>query len=266
MGKIAGLSIKTEATHIESYVKRSLAALAQAKEKMNTFMRQSIHEIRSVNTDVYNAVYALRENLKDGRYDHIRDYTIVRNIEELSQFLRTRTSVLDVVSNPSLLAANKSMIPIYRAVDRIVKNLQPTAKSVRVNLEIIGSSQRRVLGVSLFDVIPYLVIHNALKYAPRDSSVTVKVWEEGDEAHMSVESLGPQVNTQEMEMVFLSGFRGKNAAEVTEGTGTGLYIVKLLVEMHAGGEIQFNQEPSSREENGIPYGITEVTVRMDLAD
>ena len=264
IGKLPGLSIKTRAEDIEAYVKRTLAALATSKEKMNRFMRQSIHEIRGVNADIYNAVYSLKNNVSQDGYDHSRDYSIIRNIEELSQFLTTRTSVLDVVSNPSFLEANRSQIPVYRAFDRIVKSLQPTAVSRSIQLSISGSSKRKILGVSLFDVIPYLLLENALKYAPKQSRVHVNITEDEEKSHINIKSLGPKVEDIEKEKIFLSGFRGKQAARISEGTGTGLYIVKLLVNMHTDGRIQFLQEGEETNLNGVVYVNTSIEITMAL--
>ncbi len=264
LGKLPGLSIKTQPSAIEAYVKRTLAALAASKEKMNKFMRQNIHEIRGVNADIYNAVYNLKTNVSQNGYDHTRDYRIIRNIEELSQFLTTRTSVLDVVSNPSFLQANRSQIPVYRAFDRIVRSLQPTAVSRSIQLGISGSSESKVLGVPLFDVIPYLLIQNALKYAPKDSRVEVNIVEDEQKVYMNIMSMGPKVEEDELEKIFLSGFRGKRAARIAEGTGTGLYIVKLLVAMHNDGFIQFSQEGVVTNIDGMEYVETSIQVAMGL--
>ena len=173
-GRENTLSIKLERKDFEKFIKRSIEALRQSKEKLNSVMRANIHEVRSINTDIYNSVYRLKENIEQSNYIEERDYPIVRNIEELSKILRTRTDVLDVLSNPALLQAPKSSIPIYRAFHRVVLSLDSTALAKRVQLKMSGSSVGRVLGSTLFDVIPYLLLQNAIKYAPRGSNVQVR--------------------------------------------------------------------------------------------
>ena len=73
------------------------------------------------------------------------------------------------------------------------------------------------------------------------------------------------VEDDEVERIFMLGFRGNNASHVTtEGTGFGLYLVRMLVESHQGASIRFTQGPDREMINGIPYSTTYVTVTMTL--
>ena len=264
-GKEQTLSIRLEQNDVEKFVKRSVEALRQSKEKLNLIMRANIHEVRSINTDIYNAVYRLKENLEQSDYKEDRDHPIVRNIEELSKILRTRTDVLDVLSNPILLTAPRNSIPIYRAFHRVVRSLNSTAIAAGVHMHMTGASVGRVTGIMLFDVIPYLVIQNAIKYAPRGSNIEVGFTEGNNHVVIRVTSEGPLVEEDEIERIFMSGFRGKYARYVTaEGTGFGLYLVKMLVESHEGGTIYFTQAGDRRMVNHIPYRTTNITTTMIL--
>ena len=239
-GRERQLSIRMERNEVEMYIKRTIEALRQSKEKLNFVMRTNIHEVRSINANIYNAVYRLKENLDQSIYRSDRDFPIVRNIEELSKILKTRTDVLDVLSNPALLQAPRTSIPIYRAFDRVVRSLTPTAEAESVKLRLTGSSTGRVIGISLFDVIPYLMIENAIKYAPRETNVEVRFDENSSRVDVQVRSTGPAVEREEMERMFILGFRGKHARRVTtEGTGFGMYLLRMLVELHDGGSIRF---------------------------
>ena len=264
-GRENRLSIKLERQDFEKFIKKSIEALRQSKEKLNSVMRANIHEVRSINADIYNSAYRLRENFELSSYIEERDYPIVRNIEELSKILRTRTDVLDVLSNPALLQAPKGSIPIYRAFHRVVLSLDSTALAGRVQLKMSGSSVGRVSGSTLFDVIPYLLIQNAIKYAPRESIVQVEFSEDVFYVEVTISSKGPVVEDDEAERIFMLGFRGRNAQHVTtEGTGFGLYLVRMLVESHQGASIRFTQGPDREMINGISYSATYVTIKMTL--
>ena len=265
-GREGTLSIRLTRAAVEAYVKRSIEALRQSKEKLNFVMRTNIHEVRSINADIYNAVYQLKENLERFQYDSERDFQIVRNIEELSKILKTRTDVLDVLSNPALLQAARSLIPVYRAFHRVVHSMNPTAlaKGIRINLR--GTSTNRISGVSLFDVIPYLIIQNAIKYSPRNTDIEVRFDETEEFVCVQVISIGPSVDQEEIERIFFSGYRGRFARRVTaEGTGIGMYLLKMLVELHDGGKILFSQDGDGQIISGIPYKKTRVNIVMKLS-
>ena len=264
-GREKTLSIRMTPADVESYTKRTIDALSQSKDKLRLVMRSNIHEVRSINADIYNAVYRLKEDLHEFGYNQDRDFKTVRNIEELSKILKTRTDVLDVVSNPALLQAARSSIPIYRAFDRVVRSLRPTASAQNVRLNLTGSSTGRVNGISLFDVIPYLMIQNAIKYAPQSSNVRILFEENPDRVSVHLTSVGPSMEEDEVKRIFISGFRGRYAQQVTpEGTGFGMSLLKTLVEMHDEGRVVFFQDGERGSVRQIPYRTTHVKVWMKL--
>ena len=264
-GREKTLSIRLKPEHVEAYTKRTIEALSQSKEKLRLVMRSNIHEVRSINADIYNAVYRLKEDLQEFGYNQDRDFKTVRNIEELSKILKTRTDVLDVVSNPALLQAARSAIPIYRAFDRVIRSLKPTASAQSVRLNLTGSSTGRVNGISLFDVIPYLMIQNAIKYAPKGSSVQINFEEDSNRVSVNLTSVGPSMEDDEVARIFIPGFRGRYAQQVTpEGTGFGMNLLRTLVEMHDEGSVEFVQGGERGRVRQIPYRTTHVRVSMKL--
>ena len=75
------------------------------------------------------------------------------------------------------------------------------------------------------------VIDNAVRYAGRGASVTVKVEAQAGQAVISVEDTGPGVAEADRERVF---DRFVRATHEGQGCGLGLAIVKEIVERHAG--------------------------------
>ena len=264
-GKQSTRSIKLSDEELESYVARTISSLRGTKGEMNSIMRDSIHEVRSINSDIYHAAYELRTNVATNDFVQHHDISLIRNVEELSQLLRTRTDVLDVLSNPTVLNSSTSRIPVYRAFDRIVRSLSPTANSKRVQLKLDGASRGYIRSSRFFDVLPYLVIQNAIKYAPNGSQVVVEFSETTRDIVIVVSSTGPVVLPSERQRLFLSGFRGKHARVASqEGTGIGLYVLKRLVELHKNGSVDFDQSPQIRAIQSVPYAPTRLTIRLAL--
>lgn len=92
-------------------------------------------------------------------------------------------------------------------------------------LEVEGrASQLRVLLENLVD--------NALRYAPRESAVTVAARGEGDTVELAVTDAGPGIPAAERARVFERFYRLERDA--TPGSGLGLPIVQAIVERHQG--------------------------------
>jgi two-component system, OmpR family, sensor kinase len=80
------------------------------------------------------------------------------------------------------------------------------------------------------------LVGNALKFTPRDGSVTVQVQGEPDGgASITVADTGIGIDPAELPRIFDRFFRGSGASEARgSGSGLGLAIVRSIVEMHNG--------------------------------
>lgn len=124
----------------------------------------------------------------------------------------------DVLANYEAQAAQKSISTTFA-------NNAPNA-TIRINAEILSQ---------ILDNL----ISNALKYSPRDTTVSVKVSGNEDFAQVFVQDEGVGISPEEASRLFTKF--GTLSAKPTGGedsTGLGLFIVKKLTEA-AGGSVHF---------------------------
>jgi signal transduction histidine kinase len=127
-------------------------------------------------------------------------------------------------------------------LERAVAEASLVTGDRRCTLSVDGEAHV-VLGDAdqLTQVIENLV-HNALKYAPGETPVTVKLSQEGARVVIAVRDFGPGIPPAALRLIFEKFYRvpaGEGAAEETRrpsGMGLGLYICRRIVEAH-GGEI-----------------------------
>ncbi len=86
------------------------------------------------------------------------------------------------------------------------------------------------------------VIHNALKFSPRDSAIYIDFAQpEASWLDISIEDEGPGIPSEEYAKVFDRFFKSSDRSTAnTSGVGLGLSIAKLVVE-RAGGRIGFDE-------------------------
>jgi two-component system sensor histidine kinase KdpD len=77
------------------------------------------------------------------------------------------------------------------------------------------------------------LVSNSLKYAPANTTVTIRAQVEGESVHVQVCNQGPQVPPEHLERIFDKFYRITAADRVT-GTGLGLSICKGIIEAHDG--------------------------------
>lgn len=84
------------------------------------------------------------------------------------------------------------------------------------------------------------LIHNAIKYSPEDTTITIKVTLNDTNIIISVIDQGIGIPQEEQKHIFNRYFRAENAL-LTQGTGIGLNIAKQHME-NLGGSLEFTSE------------------------
>jgi PAS domain S-box-containing protein len=105
------------------------------------------------------------------------------------------------------------------------------------------------------------LVSNSIKYTPRGGRIDVAITNDGAEVRCAVTDTGIGVPEEARARLFEKFFRAENVSKVeTEGTGLGLYIVRLIVE-RAHGRIWFEPAESggSRFLIALPLATTAET-------
>ena len=102
------------------------------------------------------------------------------------------------------------------------------------------------------------LIGNAVKYTPADGKVEIAVTQSIGHYIVSISDTGIGIPTKELDRVFEDFYRATNTAgKQIEGTGTGLSVVKQIVESH-NGEISVISpaEGGTKENPGTTFTVT----------
>ena len=259
-GKTEGLTIRTEREYIENYVRCALTARAAAIENARRLIRRTIHEIRGLNSISVNAAQELDRHMHFGEDNHVQ--ALVGNILATANILSAHLDVVSFIANPDAEWPQES-IAVYRKFDKLVRCFRPRATRLGISLELRGQSHGSIRGPGIFEIVPFLALDNAVKYAPQGSAVRVLIEEGRGCVQTTVVSRGPRLDEDEHERIFLPGFRGRNAERKTrEGDGEGLALLKDLVERLYKGKIEFRQDDELSYVNAIPH--SRVALEIDL--
>jgi two-component system sensor histidine kinase KdpD len=86
----------------------------------------------------------------------------------------------------------------------------------------------------LFEQVLFNLFDNAAKYAPHDTTIRVRAWEDGRWVTVQVLDEGPGISPADLERVFDSFHRARKKDQVLAGTGLGLSICKGFIEAMGG--------------------------------
>ena len=88
------------------------------------------------------------------------------------------------------------------------------------------------------------LIENAIKYAPAELPLTIRLTEEGDKVEFSVADLGEGIPETEKQKIFEKFYRLEDESRrKTKGTGLGLYLSTKIVRDHQGTLVLENNHP-----------------------
>lgn len=247
--------IRSFAVGISEYSNNVIEA---AQQDMNLL----VHDLRALSTAIYNS--ALEAQTWIDRSNFYEAKKRVENVLASQGMLKMRTDALDFVGNPASIIQEQSIHP-FRKIDKVIRSFKSMAFSQRKVLSLSGSSFGRIRGPDIFELIPYVLIDNAIKYSPESYPIDVFA-SESDRFCFSVKSYGPHIAEEEKEEIFAKGVRGRAAVTSSvPGSGVGLHIVRKLITENFGGSISVEQESASDLVEGLHYHRTTFTVEVPLA-
>ena len=95
-------------------------------------------------------------------------------------------------------------------------------------------------------------LSNAIKYAPSDSTIKVKLYRDNNDVVVTVSDEGIGIAPEFQKKVFERFYRVENKTHSVKGTGLGLHLVKTTIEKHHHGHVFVNSVP----DHGATFGFT----------
>jgi two-component system, OmpR family, sensor kinase len=133
--------------------------------------------------------------------------------------------------------AGMDLTALLREVCQLHREMVPGADIVErfagAPMPIVGDAKL------LFQVFSNL-LSNAVKYSPNGGAIAVEAAIDAHEAVVTITDRGIGIPASDLDRLFQRYYRGGNVSGIV-GTGVGLYLVKMAVDLHE-GRIQVTSE------------------------
>ena len=161
---------------------------------------------------------------------------IEKTLFKASQILVDTFDLLTVFLNPNSAGLGEliSVMP-YKLIHKLtfILSTHSDERAKRV-VNFIGSCRSEYKVFDSFKIIPMALLNNALKYSLGNQNVEVHFEEQGHSTKISIVSIGPHVNDEEIKRIYQRGYRGDSAKKINSaGMGIGLYVAQAAA--HANG-------------------------------
>lgn len=218
-----------EQSHIVLEENDELERTLSNQEKFFSFIS---HEFKTPLTVTMSAVQAIELICKNELSDIAKKY--IKKIYQSSlQQVRLVNNLLDITrADAGYLKVNKKNMDIVRMTQLIIKSILVYANEKNVNIECNPSSKEIYLGIDdeKYERILLNLLSNAIKFSPIKGNIYVNIEEHDGLVSITVKDDGPGIPEDKQKVIFERfGQVNNSLTRESEGTGIGLYIVKLLV-------------------------------------
>lgn len=213
---------------------RTLRPIEEAQEAQNRFTADASHELRTpitaMKSEIEVALMNPKLSLKDTRA------LLASNVEELDKLTALSEGLLRLASTEQATIRKKS-VRVGTIITSAIERVEHAALAKQIKLIQEGDTKLNIY-VDQSGITDALVIllDNAIKYSPKNSSITLKVYSSAKRLSIAVVDTGHGIKTSELPHIFDRFYRADSARSRQDvgGYGLGLAIAKNIVDQHGG--------------------------------
>lgn len=209
-------------------------SLRRENESLQRTLKDVMHEVRSFNNEISSQAETLSRSMAGSASNKDNEKSMVETILYTSGLVSARMGFADITLNPNLLRTQaKYTCDVYRKFDKVRYILARTSKNKFIEIDFKGKTDFSLQAIKSFDLLPYLLIDNAIKYSPKHNKIEVEFEDYLGGLSVTVTSLGPVVEKDEIEKLYDREYRSKNAVDSNfSGQGLGLHLADKICSMY----------------------------------
>lgn len=210
---------------------RTLRPIQDIVNEQNRFVSDASHELRTPLTVLRSEIeVALRDkklNLKDAKA------LLQSNLEEVTHLQQLSDNLLEL-SQLEINQTSLEPLDVGYLTQQVIKRMSSIAKQKNIglinnvkNIEVKGNK-------NMLTELFVILIDNAIKYSPANTSVIVSSSVTGRSVHIKVKDQGIGIEKENLLHIFERFYRTDSSRSKNHGYGLGLSIAKKIVERHHG--------------------------------
>ncbi|MCP1842499.1 two-component system sensor histidine kinase KdpD [Bradyrhizobium sp. USDA 4524] len=223
------------------------------------------HDLKTPLASVLGSASALRDlgaNLSDAQ-KHDLLATVIDESERLNRFI---ANLLDMTKLESgAIVPNTARHDVGEIVGSALRRASKILVHHRVSLELAADLPMLELDAVLFEQVLFNLLDNAAKYAPSDTTISIRGARDRDTIALQILDEGNGIPAAELESVFDKFYRAEKGDHVRPGTGLGLAISRGFVEAMRGTIAAANRADRSGAVITIRLPIPADTNALDTA-
>jgi len=167
----------------------------------------------------------------------------VLRLTHLIDNLLNSARLIDGGAEPYFHPAEMDLAALLREVCQVHREITPGAQ---ISERFAAAPIAMVGDVKLLFQVFSNLLSNAVKYSPHGGAIEVEAGVAAGEVIVTIADRGIGIPAADLDRLFERYHRGSNVSGIV-GTGVGLYLVKMAIELHRGGiEVESKEGTGSR--------------------
>lgn len=207
---------------------------------LRTTSNSIAHDLRSPLSRLKQRVEALSD---PGKSEQEREADIARATLEIDHILRVLGQLTEISRAEAGLGREQfEEVDLQHLVSDVIELYDPVAADQNIQLKVEGKAasvqgHRPLLSQALSNLL-----ENAMRYAPKDTTITITISEDEQFTQLSVRDQGPGVPPKDLPRLQLP-FVTLDPARTERNAGLGLALVAAITHMHGGKFVARNCNP-----------------------
>ena len=227
------------------------------------FFTDISHEIRTPLTLIIAPIEKLIEKTNDIKTQSI--YKIIqRNANRILRMINQLMDLRAVEKGKLKLKLEKTSLEEF--IKQIMESFEDLAETKHIQFKLISENKipQIYIDKDCIDKIIFNLLSNAFKYTPSEGCITIYLRLKELEVEIRVEDTGTGIEKEEQAFIFDRFYQvlDKNA-NTKMGTGIGLHISKMMIELHH-GSIRVESEPDKGSKFIVTLPLNEKQYSRDF--
>jgi two-component system sensor histidine kinase KdpD len=189
--------------------------------------------------------------------------TVIDESERLNRFI---ANLLDMTRLESgAVVPNAALHDVGEIVGSALRRAGKILARHKVSLQLDANLPMLKLDAVLFEQVIFNLLDNAAKYAPADTTISIRSFRDRESVSLQVADEGDGIPPDELESVFDKFYRAQKGDHVRPGTGLGLAISRGFIEAMEGRITAANRTDRSGAVITVRLPIPAETKTLDTA-
>lgn len=225
--------------------------LNQLEERRKEFLSNVSHDLRTPLTSLKGFLIAFQDGTIPGSKKAYYYNLMERETERMIKMVNDTTTLSHLEEGQMIL--NRSRYSLTEQVQQIISKTEPIYQQKHLTIKFNDNNNSNIVYADRerMEQVIINLLQNAINFSNPNETILIDIKSSEDKVYFKITDTGSGIKEEDINRIWERFYKADVARTDRSGTGIGLAIVKLIVNLHG-----FKIDAISRKENGTTFIIT----------